>query len=393
MTVSEVHELQTRQERGGEPEARITDADERDSRFLRHEKPPPLVEEPDITIVDLFAGCGGLTIGALEGARRAGLGARLAMAIDDDLAPLAVLRETLSDGRATFSTANLGAVLAPFAKPLEKAERTLFSGVAEPSLMLAGPPCQGHSTLNNHTRYDDPRNDLYLSIARAARLLQPKAIIVENVRGVGADRRTAVNRCIAALEELGYEVVGRTLDLHTIGVPQRRTRHVLMASLGDPFEWNLKQAFGRTVGWAIGDLTDVDDPTLFDTPSQPTTTNRERIDWLFEQDEYNLPNHLRPRCHRSDHSYRSMYGRLRWDAPAQTITSGFGSMGQGRYVHPLVRRTLTPHEAARLQFLPDFIRFSAVELRRTALATMIGNVAPPLLATVLVEALIEQQLL
>ena len=71
-----------------------------------------------------------------------------------------------------------------------------------------------------------------------------------------------------------------------------------------------------------------------------------------------------------------MYGRLRWDRPAQTVTSGFGSMGQGRYVHPLRPRTLTPHEAARLQFLPDYVDFSRVA-KRTALATMIGNVAPP----------------
>ncbi len=87
-----------------------------------------------------------------------------------------------------------------------------------------------------------------------------------------------------------------------------------------------------------------------------------------------------------------MYGRLRWDEPSQTITSGFGSMGQGRFVHPLVRRTLTPHEAARLQFLPDFIDFSAVKFR-THLATMIGNAAPPILTISVVEALIDQGLI
>jgi DNA (cytosine-5)-methyltransferase 1 len=67
-------------------------------------------------------------------------------------------------------------------------------------------------------------------------------------------------------------------------------------------------------------------------------------------------------------------------------------MGQGRFVHPLERRMLTPHEAARLQCLPDFMDFSVVA-RRTALAEMIGNVAPPLLAAALIEALVEQEII
>ena len=74
------------------------------------------------------------------------------------------------------------------------------------------------------------------------------------------------------------------------------------------------------------------------------------------------------------------------------MTSGFGSMGQGRYVHPSRPRTLSPHEAARLQFLPDFMRFDAVT-KRGALATMIGNAAPPALTIALVRALVEQKLL
>jgi DNA (cytosine-5)-methyltransferase 1 len=72
-----------------------------------------------------------------------------------------------------------------------------------------------------------------------------------------------------------------------------------------------------------------------------------------------------------------MYGRLRWNMPAQTITTGFGSMGQGRYIHPSQQRTLTPHEAARLQTFPDFFDFDAVK-SRGSWARMIGNAVPPL---------------
>ena len=268
----------------------------------------------------------------------------------------------------------------------------MFAGIAKGPLLLAGPPCQGHSALNNHTRHDDPRNDLYLAVGRVARILKPVAVIVENVRGVGNDRRASVERCKSVLEELGYEVVAKRFDLSTIGVPQRRIRHVLVATKKRPFEWRLPEVPMRDVRWAIGDLIDLEGATPLDTPSTPTAVNLSRMQWLIKNDEYNLPNERRPRCHQSDHSYHSMYGRLRWDAPAQTITSGFGSMGQGRYVHPSKPRTLTPHEAARLQFLPDFLNFDCVK-HRTKLAQIIGNVAPPLLTTVLVEALTDQEML
>jgi DNA (cytosine-5)-methyltransferase 1 len=76
-----------------------------------------------------------------------------------------------------------------------------------------------------------------------------------------------------------------------------------------------------------------------------------------------------------------MYGRLDWKAPAQTITSGYGSMGQGRYVHPDAERTLTPHEAARIQFFPDWFDFG--DRDRTAWATLIGNAVPMKLSYVI----------
>ena len=104
--------------------------------------------------------------------------------------------------------------------------------------------------------------------------------------------------------------------------------------------------------------------------------NQRRIDYLFEHDIYNLPNSERPDCHRlKEHSYNAVYGRMHWDRPASTLTGGFACCGRGRFIHPLRRRTLTPHEAARVQFFPDFFDFS--ELGRTALVRAIGNAVPP----------------
>jgi DNA (cytosine-5)-methyltransferase 1 len=110
----------------------------------------------------------------------------------------------------------------------------------------------------------------------------------------------------------------------------------------------------RTVGWAIRDLLGEASSGVYDSSGRVSKRSARRIAFLFDEKRYNLPNRLRPKCHRDGgHTYLSMYGRLRWDSPAQTITTGFGSMGQGRYVHPARRRTITPHEAARLQTFPD----------------------------------------
>jgi DNA (cytosine-5)-methyltransferase 1 len=256
-------------------------------------------------------------------------------------------------------------------------------------LGLAGPPCQGHSDLNNHTRRADPRNGLYATTARAAAVLEPKVLCVENVPAVRNDRGGVLETTKAELERLGYLVDDAFIDMHLIGIPQRRRRHILLAcepNHGDPTDL-LKQLVAhpctdhlpRHVRWAIDDIKNLKSDAIYDSASVPSEENARRIDYLFDRCRYNLPNPLRPKCHRDfQHTYNSMYGRLRWDKPAQTITSGYGSMGQGRYVHPGRRRTLTPHEAARLQTIPDWFCFDEAPTR-TALGRMIGNAVPPLL--------------
>jgi DNA (cytosine-5)-methyltransferase 1 len=214
-------------------------------------------------------------------------------------------------------------------------------------------------------------------------------LCVENVPAVRNDRCGVLETSKQDLERLGYVVDDAFIEMHLIGVPQRRRRHILLAwepVHGDPKDL-LEQLVNhpcsdhlpRDVRWAIEDLKDVKSDAMYDSASTPSRENRLRMAYLFEHGRYNLPNSLRPKCHRDhEHSYNSMYGRLRWNKPAQTITSGYGSMGQGRYVHPGRRRTLTPHEAARLQTIPDWFDFNEAT-RRSALARMIGNAVPPLL--------------
>jgi DNA (cytosine-5)-methyltransferase 1 len=122
---------------------------------------------------------------------------------------------------------------------------------------------------------------------------------------------------------------------------------------------------------------------LFDTPAELSTENQDRVNYLFDHEAFDLPDHVRPECHKEGHTYPSVYGRIHPDRPAQTLTGGFMSPGRGRFVHPMQRRGLTPHEGARLQGFPDHFVFRTVdgiELHRKDFAKMIGDAVPPPMA-------------
>jgi DNA (cytosine-5)-methyltransferase 1 len=271
--------------------------------------------------------------------------------------------------------------------PASVAERQVAARLGRVDVLVGGPPCQGHSNLNNHTRRQDPKNKLYDRMARLAELVEPMHVIIENVSAVLHDKGKVVDRTIAHLRRLGYSTDDAAIEAVTIGVPQRRRRHFVVASRErQPDIRATASAFTRperSVDWAIGDLERASRAKVIDQTGLVSPLNRERIDYLFANKLFELPDEMRPDCHRLQvHTYKSVYGRLRPDSPAQTITSGFVSMGQGRYVHPSQKRTITPHEAARLQFIPDFFDFSSVS-KRTALAEMIGNAVPSKLTYVI----------
>ncbi len=351
--------------------------------------------EDKIRIVDLFAGGGGLTLGAAEAAHRIGVATSVVLAVESADAAADVYALNFPEANLCRSEVSelfdgaLGAKLTP-------AERKLAGQIGPVDLLLAGPPCQGHSDLNNHTRRDDPRNGLYLHAARAVEVLLPTFAVIENVPTVRHDKGNVVGSATAKLEAAGYRIASAVLDLVKFGVPQRRRRHILLAVLGklvDPAELlDMYSPCGdhedRSVRWAIDDLLDRTALVGPDAPSKPTCVNMSRMQWLIDNDKYNLPNELRPKCHsEKKHTYDAMYGRLNWDTPAPTITTGFGSMGQGRFVHPSRPRTITPHEAARLQTLPDFFDID-ISKGRGAWATVIGNAVPPLLGVHLFEPLL-----
>lgn len=364
-----------------------------DERFLKAGLRTEQVDGPPLRWVDLFSGCGAMSLGVWEAAYADKRRAEVALSVDFAEAAVSVFRDNFKDADARcdditelLSGCESGKIAAK--------EQTLRETVGPVDLLIGGPPCQGHSDLNNFSRRNDPRNRLYPYMARAAEVFEPKAVIIENVRGVPHDRTGVLAYTSSYLEQLGYHLSDGLIDVSDFGVAQKRIRHVLLATkkpVPDLDRLLAPYALGsRSIRWAIGDLMDADSESLLDQTSRPSKDNVRRMSYLFENGLFDLPDSERPPCHRDKaHTYRSVYGRMRWEDLAQTVTSGFYSMCMGRYVHPERISTLTAHEAARLQFIPDSFSFKSVSTR-TALAEMIGNAVPPKLTYVLVRALLKQ---
>jgi DNA (cytosine-5)-methyltransferase 1 len=347
---------------------------------------------PTLRIVDLFAGCGGLTLGVAQATVDIGYALDIALAVDSDVAAASVYRVNFPKALMRVEVVEQVFDGEP-GSPLTSAENECKEHIGVVHALVGGPPCQGYSDLNNHTRRNDSKNRLYLRMARAAEVLNPRVVLLENVPTIRHDKHNVVGSVRSQLARLGYQASDRVLQLDSLGVAQKRRRHLLLATMPNwPHPEEIFIAMEgqphqlRNLQWAIGDLANLTYRAGSDKIPKASEENLHRMAWLLEHDEYNLPNRLRPKCHQDEHSYKSMYGRLRWDEPAQTVTSGFGSIGQGRYMHPDQQRALTVHEAARIQGFPDYFDFTAVE-HRGSLSTMIGNAVPPQLGKEIFSAI------
>lgn len=355
---------------------------------------------PVLGMLDLYSGCGGFSLGAIMAGRSVGASIQPLMAVDLDGVALDVYRKNLKP--ETTLPKNIGSLVdyqlwvdqgvMTFAE-IPKVSFELSGLRGRVDLVIGGPPCQGHSGFNNHTRGLDDRNLLYYTVPAIGVALGAPLIVIENVYNVLNDKFRVVEHTTSILQSAGYRVRSLKLVASDYGVAQSRKRHFLVASkYSDPAARGAFDVFKTvpvTVGDAIGDLVDAPDTTAFDRPARLSEENLARIKHLFDNDTYQLPNEVRPDCHKDGHTYPSVYGRLSMDGIANTITTGFASPGRGRYVHPTRQRALTPHEAARLQGFPDSFEFTDLTgkgLTNKAYGKLIGDAVPPPLGFVPVIA-------
>jgi DNA (cytosine-5)-methyltransferase 1 len=355
---------------------------------------PPIVRT--YRAVDLFCASGGLTAGLKQAGQSLGVKIDVALAVDADLEALELYRANhgpwLTSGAdvqtlVNYQVAGRGQD-ANWSTWPTLIEPHLASFLADLDVLVAGPPCQGHSNLNNRTRRKDSRNLLYLTTVACAVASGAKLCILENVPDVLNDSFGVVPTARALLTKSGYRIDDVVLAADDFGVPQRRKRHFLVGVRNSQYEIDIASMVTNlrtkqiSVRQAIGDLANRNGADVLDSVGTLSADNVKRIEWLFANDKHDLPNRQRPDCHKNGHSYPSVYGRMKWDEPAQTITTGFLSPGQGRFIHPGKRRTITPREAARLQSFPDTYEFVSPrrQVSRAFLRKVIGDAVPPLLA-------------
>jgi len=355
-----------------------------------------------LRVCDLFSGCGGISSG-LEAAANA-LGFQVEFVLAWDIMEASKIAYELNFSPKYFMDSPIeNTIDGELGEPITPSEKEFLDRIGRIDFVVGGPPCQGHSDLNNHSRRDDPKNDLYLRMTRFIEITNPGFAIIENVLTVRRSKSQVTQLTNEFLGKTGFSIEQGAIRGIDIGIAQDRRRHFSVIVRDNEVPRGIFKTKRipqpRPVLWAINDLGDVDPASIYNHPSTHQKQNVERIAWLFGDDwtdeekdneefnfgtkkkpfSYNLINPRRPKCHQNGHNYPAVYGRMFPNLPAPTITCGFGSTGQGRFVHPNYRRTLTPHEAARVQSFPDKFIFPE-EVKRRAMHMLIGNAVPPLMA-------------
>ena len=393
-------------------------------------------EDMSYTVVDVFAGAGGFSLGfELAGAKIAG-----AVELDNWACE-------------TFKANHPDAVVLQedIAKISDAAILATFSGL-KPDILLGGPPCQGFSVCNrNNGDPSDPRNSLFEEFIRMGRLLRPSVMIMENVPNLMKAKTKTGFRVLdiitSELQKIGYSAESRILEASDYGVPQMRKRLVVIAAttpLAKSFPEKtysavaLKTVFGQemkkcpTLWEAISDLPALDagegaEEAEYTMPPQndyqhvlrtgsgklfnhKAMNHSKRIVERFASMRWgdstaDVPEHLRPikrnGTEYSDKIYDQNNRRLHPDRLCHTVPASF----YANFVHPYQDRNFTAREGARIQSFPDWYVFKGKPTvvshkllqREGRLAekhlcqyNQIGNAVPPLMAKAIAENIFRQ---
>lgn len=355
-----------------------------------------ILPEKNMIGVDLFAGAGGMSLGATQ----AGIDVRLAVEAD----PHAATTYAHNHPRTQ--------VLVDDIRNIKKLQ---IPTNGEPTIVFGGPPCKGFSTSNQRTRSArNPDNWLFREYIRIVKLWKPDWVIFENVKGIAeTENGIFLVSVIGQLQAIGYTTSWWILNASDFGVPQRRQRLFVVGSLQGLRVQRPAPAVSKpvTVRDAISDLPNLENgacanwmPYKCSPTSEYAKNMRERLKQspnhlvsrnglhIVKRYKYvpqggnweDIPSRLmknyadRNRCH------TGIYHRLKKDAPSVVI----GNYRKNMLIHPREDRGLSVREAARLQSFPDWYEFKgSIGYQQQ----QVGNAVPPLLARSVFKLIVEYE--
>lgn len=344
-----------------------------------------------LTYIDLFCGGGGLSLGVQSAAKFLGYNPKLCLAADIDAVALDLVKKHFKPIYARSKTVEdliqfevdyTGTINKFISDPIIL-DTQIAALKGRIDLLVGGPPCQGHSNLNNSTRRFDPRNLLYMIMPAFAVALDIPNIIIENVQTITNARENVVGLTKSLLHQHGYSIEECKLLASNFGVAQSRIRHFLIASktrnLTSMSLINRFKTDEISFGEACTNMPKLESRlSNIEVISNISQENIERIDYLHDNNVDDLPNFVRPDCHKNGHTYRAVYGRIKADLPMTTVTTGFASPGRGRYTHPTERRPISIREAGRVQAFPDWYWEPTIDLgwKKANYQKVIGDAVP-----------------
>jgi DNA (cytosine-5)-methyltransferase 1 len=336
---------------------------------------------PKLRVMDLFAGCGGLTQGFADSKR---------------YTPVAAV-EFDHQAAATYAQ-NFGSHVY-----VGDIAEWVQSSMPAADVVVGGPPCQGFSALGKQDPAD-PRNLMWRHYVATLQRVRPAFFVLENVpqflRSSEFAAFEAETRRGGVLAQ--YELEPFVLNSANYGVPQSRRRAVVIGRrreldpVGPPPETTplgLQEAFPS---WLSPHVSDTDLPastiefegrtlpgafkiTDLHITRRPSDISRARFRAIPPGgNRTDLPDHLLTPCWRKHTSGSGdVMGRLSWDKPSVTIRTEFFKPEKGRYLHPDEHRPITHAEAAFIQGFPETFLWCG---NKSSIARQIGNAVPPPLA-------------
>lgn len=334
-----------------------------------------------IKVVDLFCGAGGLT----HGLQKAGLDVVAGIDLEGEC-------------RFPYEKNNTAKFIERDITLVTKEDLSSLYAGADIKVLAGCAPCQPFS---KYTQGRDKKNDkkwpLLYEFERLISETEPEIVTMENVPDV--TKHKVYDDFYNALVSLGYQVWAGRVDCVEYGIPQNRSRHVLLASkLGEIKLIKRKNISLKTVRDVIGKLPPLEDGQIdpcdsLHRASKLSSINKKRIMHSVPGGTWkDWPEELIAACHikSTGKGYASVYGRMSWDKPSPTITTLCNGFGNGRFGHPEQNRAISLREAALLQTFPlSYIFYDdSSKLTMRSIGKMIGNAVPVELGKVIGESIL-----